>query len=126
MAVTAADYPLPPRGLTLERLAEHPLIVPRPGTPTRERVLARLEPLGGQVSIEVDSPAATLRFATAGLGVAFVGLLPGQPLADPGIAAYDVTRLFAPGRLFAVWRRNVSLGEPQAWLLDRLSARLAG
>ncbi len=89
------DHPLAKRRrVSLADMAALPIVGYRARSSTRRRVMSVLGPRGAEVRFEVDGRAAALRFASLGLGAAFLSLLPGHRIRVPGVAVRDVTRHF--------------------------------
>jgi DNA-binding transcriptional LysR family regulator len=80
------------RPLRAADLAREPLITYGEASETRARVAAVVA--SSAVRAEVDGGATATAYVRAGLGIAFVSLLPGHAPARAGVAARDVTTLF--------------------------------
>ncbi len=106
--VLPAAHPLATvrRRPSLREMAEVPLILYRASSRTRARVMRRLEAHGAVVRAEVDGKAAALEWVRAGLGGAFVSLLPGHTVQSDGLSVHDVTRQFAASRFYVVGARD--------------------
>lgn len=92
--------------LTLAKLAEVPLVLYGASSRTRSRVMQRLGPLGATIRAEVDGRASAIAYARAGIGAAFVSLLPGHTVNETKVRARDVTTLFGPSRFYVIARRE--------------------
>lgn len=113
------------RQLRLRELAKVPLIARGPRSPTRQRVLEVLGPLGAQVQIEVDERNPALHYVGLGLGVSFLSLVPGHELEVTDVVFRDVTGRFPRSAFWAIWPRGRSLSECERFLVDAL-AGMAG
>jgi LysR family transcriptional regulator, hydrogen peroxide-inducible genes activator len=91
---------------SLAQLARVPLVLYGESSRTRARVMDRLGPRGGVIRAEVDGKASAIAYARAGLGAAFVSLLPGHAMTTPGVWACDVTALFGRSRFYVIGRRE--------------------
>jgi DNA-binding transcriptional LysR family regulator len=103
--VVPAAHPLAcARQASLAGMAEVPLILYGESSRTRARVMERLGPLGASIRVEIDGRAAALEYVRLGLGASFVSLLAGHRARWEGVAARDVTGLFAPTRFCIIAR----------------------
>ncbi len=68
--------------------------------------MTQLGPLGATLRVEVEGRAAALAYARAGVGAAFVSLLPGHRVEGAGVRARDVTALFPRSRFFVIARAD--------------------
>jgi DNA-binding transcriptional LysR family regulator len=119
------DHPLAraKRPADLREAARCPLILFAEGSTTRERIMARLGPLGAVVQIEVDGRAAALSFVRLGLGITFLSQLPGHRVDTREIAAIDVTAQFRKTAFWALTREGSTPSEALSFFVARLAAR---
>lgn len=113
----------PPPKLTLERMAESPLVLYGESSRTRARVMDRLGPHGATIRVEVEGRAAALEYVRAGIGATFLSLLPGHRVDAKNVHARDVTALFSPSRFWIVARSDRWSDPTIQSLVAELSAR---
>lgn len=111
-----------PRRLTLDRIAEHPLVLPRAGLQHRRMIddAFRAAGLAYCAALETEGWEVMKHYVALGFGIAVVNDLCLAHSVPPEIVARPLPGLF-PERVYrAVWSRHRRLPEPAVRFLDIL------
>ncbi len=114
------------KALTLEKIAQYPLIVQHSLREQGGRIVRRFQDAGVEVNIVVQALDSDVikTYVGAGLGVGIIPAFTHSAARDRGIRARDVGELFAPSESVVVVRRQSHLQKYVYQFLEELDPAL--
>jgi LysR family cys regulon transcriptional activator len=112
--------------LTLQRLAEYPIITYDPRYSGRRKVLTAFRDAGIEPKIVMSAVDADVSkaYVAMGLGIAILSTVSYDPVRDKSLGARDASSLFAPSTTYITLRPNAYLRSFTLQFIRSLSPRL--
>jgi LysR family transcriptional regulator, cys regulon transcriptional activator len=112
--------------LTLQRLAEYPIITYDPRYSGRRKVLSAFKDAGIEPKIVMSAVDADVSktYVAMGLGIAIMATVSFDPAQDKALGARDASKLFAPSTTYITLRANAYLRSFALQFIRSLSPRL--